>query len=77
MFVYGEVAKATKSTDEGMREGKGLAELKKTKMPATLIEIVYHDNIQDMKDFMLNMDKITDAEVRGIEQYKLWNKIKS
>jgi N-acetylmuramoyl-L-alanine amidase len=57
MFVYGEVAKATKSTDEGMREGKGLAELKKTKMPATLIEIVYHDNIPDMKDFMLNMEK--------------------
>jgi N-acetylmuramoyl-L-alanine amidase len=59
-----------------MREGKGLAELKKTKMTATLIEIVYHDNVQDMKDFMLNMDKIADAEVRGIEQYKMWAKIR-
>jgi N-acetylmuramoyl-L-alanine amidase len=76
MFLYGEIARVTKSTDEGMREGKGLAELKKTKMPATLIEIVYHDNVQDMKDFMLNMDKIADAEVRGIEQYKMWAKIR-
>jgi N-acetylmuramoyl-L-alanine amidase len=76
MFLYGEIARVTKSTDEGMREGKGLAELKKTKMTATLIEIVYHDNVQDMKDFMLNMDKIADAEVRGIEQYKMWAKIR-
>jgi N-acetylmuramoyl-L-alanine amidase len=74
MFLYGEIARVTKSTDEGMREGKGLAELKKTKMTATLIEIVYHDNVADMKDFMLNMDKIADAEVRGIEQYKMWAK---
>jgi N-acetylmuramoyl-L-alanine amidase len=72
MFLYGEIARVTKSTDEGMREGKNLAELRKTKMPASLIEIVYHDNVKDMKDFMLNMDKVADAEVRGIEQYKMW-----
>jgi N-acetylmuramoyl-L-alanine amidase len=76
MFLYGEIARVTKATDEGMREGKGLAELKKTNMPATLIEIVYHDNVQDMKDFMLNMDKIADAEVKGIEQYKMWAKVR-
>ncbi|HUV85288.1 MAG TPA: N-acetylmuramoyl-L-alanine amidase [Methanosarcinales archaeon] len=76
MFLYGEIAPITKATDEGMREGKDLVELKKTRMIATLIEIVYHDNVADMKDFMLNMDKIADAEVRGIEQYRLWAKIK-
>jgi N-acetylmuramoyl-L-alanine amidase len=76
MFLYGEIAPITKSTDEGMRNGKNLAELKKTRMPATLIEIVYHDNTADMKDFMLNMDKIADAEVRGIELYKIWAKIR-
>jgi N-acetylmuramoyl-L-alanine amidase len=76
MFIYGEVARVTKSTDEGMREGKGLAELNKTHMPASLIEIVYHDNVQDMKDFMLNMDKIADAEVKGIEQYKMWAELR-
>jgi N-acetylmuramoyl-L-alanine amidase len=74
MFLYGEIARVTKSTDEGMREGKNLAELKKTHMPASLIEIVYHDNVADMKDFMLNMDKIADAEVKGIELYSTWVK---
>jgi N-acetylmuramoyl-L-alanine amidase len=76
MFLYGEIAKVTKSTDEGMREGKGLAELRKTKMPATLIEIIYHDNLADMKDFMLNMDKVANAETWGIELYKSWAKLR-
>jgi N-acetylmuramoyl-L-alanine amidase len=73
-FLYGEIAPMTKASDEGIRETKGLAELNKTKMPSSLIEIVYHDNVADMKDFMLNADKIADGEIRGIKQYSLWLK---
>jgi N-acetylmuramoyl-L-alanine amidase len=71
-FLYGEIAPMTKASDEGIREDKTLAELKRTNMPASLIEIVYHDNVADMKDFMLNMGKVKAAEVRAIEQYKMW-----
>jgi N-acetylmuramoyl-L-alanine amidase len=68
-FIYDEVAKVTPSTDEGMREGKGLAELRKTKMPATLIELFYHDNINDMKNGILKLNEIAEAEVQGILKY--------
>ena len=71
-FLYGEIAPITKASDEGIRETKGLAELSKTNMPSSLMEIVYHDNIADMKDFMLNMHKVAPAEVRAIEQYNMW-----
>jgi N-acetylmuramoyl-L-alanine amidase len=71
-FLYGEIAPITKASDEGIREVKNLAELSKTKMPSSLMEIVYHDNIADMKDFILNMGKVVAAEVRAIEQYNMW-----
>ncbi|HCJ56197.1 MAG TPA: hypothetical protein DHV55_01500 [Clostridiaceae bacterium] len=67
--IYEEVAKTTPSSDEGMREGKELYELRKTSMPATLIEMFYHDNIADMKFGLLNLDKIAEAVVRGIDKY--------
>jgi N-acetylmuramoyl-L-alanine amidase len=73
-FIYDEVAKVTPSTDEGMREGKGLAELRKTKMPATLIELFYHDNINDMKNGILKLNEIAEAEVQGILKYITWKR---
>jgi N-acetylmuramoyl-L-alanine amidase len=67
--IYDEVAKVTPSTDEGMREGKGLAELRKTNMPATLIELFYHDNINDMKNGILKLNELAEAETQGILKY--------
>ena len=72
--VYDEVAAVTPSTDEGMREGKGLIELTRTKMPATLIEVAYHDNKEDMRFIMLHLDRIAEAVVRGIDKYCKLNK---
>jgi N-acetylmuramoyl-L-alanine amidase len=71
-FIYDEVSKVTPSTDEGMREGKGLAELKKTNMPATLIELFYHDNINDMKNGILKLNELAEAETHGILKYIQW-----
>jgi N-acetylmuramoyl-L-alanine amidase len=73
-FIYDEVAKVTPSSDEGMREGKDLAELRKTNMPATLIELFYHDNANDMKNGVLLLNEIAAAEVKGILNYIKWIK---
>lgn len=67
--IYEEVCKVTPSSDEGMREGKGLAELRRTHMPATLIESFYHDNVKDMKDSVLHLDAIANAFATGIWKY--------
>lgn len=66
--IYEEVAKVTLSSDEGMREAKGLAELKHTNMPSTLIECYYHDNKADMKE-ILNLKSLAEAFAKGIWKY--------
>jgi N-acetylmuramoyl-L-alanine amidase len=38
-------------------------------MPATLIELFYHDNINDMKNGILKLNELAEAETQGILKY--------
>jgi len=70
-YLYNEIAKVTPSSDEGLRAAPELAELRKTNMPASLIEYFYHDNVSDMKAGLLNLQQLAEATVRGA--YKFTN----
>jgi N-acetylmuramoyl-L-alanine amidase len=67
--IYNELAPITPSSDEGIRKEPGLAELKDTDMPAVIIEVAYHDNKEDMKFILLNLDRIALAIAKGIIKY--------
>lgn len=67
--IYDELAPVTPSSDEGIRKEPGLSELKDTDMPATIIEVAYHDNKEDMKFILLNLDRIALGIAKGIIKY--------
>ncbi len=64
--VYDEVAKVTPTNDFGVNYSTSLYELSHTTAPATLIEVGFHDNPQDAKFIMDNIEKIGSAIARGI-----------
>lgn len=66
--LYDEVAAVTPSTDEGIRINQTLYELRKTLSPATLSEIFYHDNLEDVKWGITHFDVIAEAATRGIQK---------
>lgn len=67
--IYNEVKNILPDIDDGIKNRKDLAELYRTSMPACLIEFYYHDNIKNMKDGILNLQRYAEAVVKGIEKY--------
>jgi N-acetylmuramoyl-L-alanine amidase len=67
--LYDAIAPVTPTTDEGIRIDPKLYELRKTSSVAALIELFYHDNLEDMKWGITHFDQIADAEIRGIDAY--------
>jgi N-acetylmuramoyl-L-alanine amidase len=74
--VYSEIAPLTPSADKGIKEGcnhfgegKPLYETAKTNAPAALIEIAFHDNIEDADWIVCNMEEIGIALAKGVLKY--------
>ena len=66
--LYNEIAPATPSSDEGIRENPSLYELRKTLSPAVLTEIFYHDNLADVKWGLTHFDQIAEAAANAIDK---------
>jgi N-acetylmuramoyl-L-alanine amidase len=73
--VYKEISAITPTSDRGVKEGykfyhgKPMYETCYTTAPAALIEIIFHDNPDDAKWFIANIEKIGIALVKGILNY--------
>lgn len=73
--VYKRIEKLTPTKDRGVKEGHSfysglpMYELAYTSMPASLIEIAFHDNPEDAKWIMENMEDIGIGIARGILDY--------
>jgi N-acetylmuramoyl-L-alanine amidase len=59
----------TEVKDEGLRQDKSLAELKKTDAIAGLVEISYHDNKADKEWILNNINEISVALSKGFDEY--------
>lgn len=75
-LVYQYISALTPSPDRGIKEGynfygigKHMYEVYKTKMPANLIEIAFHDQPDDAKWIMENIDLIGIGISKGILDY--------
>lgn len=74
--IYDELAPLTPSTDRGIKEGynrfgpgKPLYELANTNAPAALVEIAFHDNVDDAKWILSHIEIIGIALAKGILKY--------
>ena len=74
--IYAELSPLTPTQDRGVLEGynlfgagKPLYELAKTDAPAVLVEIAFHDNADDAKWIIANIEKIGNALAKGVLKY--------
>ena len=74
--VYLYLAAITPTADRGVKqgynfygEGKSMYELEKTKMPASLVEVAFHDNIADATWIINNIELIGVTIAKGILKY--------
>lgn len=58
-----------KSLGKGVKYTTNLYELNKTRAPAVLIEVAFHDNKEDAAWIMQNEENIAKAIVKGINEY--------
>ncbi len=67
--VYSELAPLTPTSDRGVKFNPGLYELRKTTAPAVLVEVAFHDNREDAKWIIDNIEAIGAALAKGILKY--------
>lgn len=72
--VYNAVAPLTCAPDRGVHADNtlytnGLAELRETTAPAALIEIMFHDNLNDVNDYLSKVNSIALALAKAIYSY--------
>jgi N-acetylmuramoyl-L-alanine amidase len=73
-LLYNNVAPITAATDRGIMSDRvlysnGLYELRETTAVAALIEIVFHDNVQDVQDYLSKVEQIAKALAKAIYSY--------
>lgn len=75
-LVYAELEPLTPTKDRGVKEGlnhfgqgKPLYELARTVAPAALVEIAFHDNPDDARWILVNIEPIGIALAKGILNY--------
>jgi N-acetylmuramoyl-L-alanine amidase len=75
-IIYNKISPLTPTSDRGVHEGynfygagKHMYELAYTNAPASLIEIAYHDNIDDANWIINNIENIGIALAKGILEY--------
>ncbi|MHB1453911.1 MAG: N-acetylmuramoyl-L-alanine amidase [Saccharofermentanales bacterium] len=74
--IYARLSPITPTTDKGVKEshshfgpGKPMYEVAYTKAPAVLVEIAFHDNTEDAKWIMANIQMIGMELARGVLNY--------
>ncbi len=67
--VYKRLEAITPTCDRGVKIAPQLYELRKTKMPAALVEIAFHDNALDAVWILSNIESIGVAIAKGILSY--------
>jgi len=67
--LYNEVAPLSPSPDRGIKTSTKLYELRKTKAPAVIIEVAFHDNVQDAVWIINHTNEIAAAIARAICKY--------
>lgn len=67
--IYSELEPITPTADRGVRFGSELYELRKTYAPAVLVEIAFHDDAEDAKWIIANIEKIGTALAKGVLNY--------
>jgi len=65
-IMYDELKNVNGNSDEGIRAQPTFAELYRTKSPALIIELFYHDNLLDMRQGILQLQQYAEAEVIAI-----------
>lgn len=67
--IYSELEQITPTVDRGVKFWPELYELRKTTAPAVLVEIAFHDDADDAKWIMSNIEKIGIALAKGVLKY--------
>ncbi|HEY9059235.1 MAG TPA: N-acetylmuramoyl-L-alanine amidase [Pseudobacteroides sp.] len=67
--IYSELEPITPTADRGVKFWPELYELRKTTAPAVLVEIAFHDNEDDAKWIIANIEKIGTALAKGVLKY--------
>lgn len=73
-ILYDKIAPLSVGIDRGVKPDNslystGLFVVQKTICPATLIEHIWHTNIAEVNDFIINIDKFAKAEAQAVAQY--------
>ncbi len=61
ILLQDKVVDALGLPDRGVKDGRHLAEVKKTNSTAVLMEVFFHDNLSDMATFRANYEAVRDA----------------
>lgn len=67
--IYKYIVPLTPTSDRGIKHTDRLYEVTRTRAVAALIEIAFHDNREDARFIINNMDAIAEAIVKGICDY--------
>jgi len=67
--IYSELEPITPTADRGVKFWSELYELRKTDAPAVLVEIAFHDDEDDAKWIIANIEKIGTALAKGVLKY--------
>lgn len=68
-IMYNKIAPITVSPDRGIKTNSSFYVLRNTKMPAVLIETMFHDNLTDVNDYLGKIELIAQEMAKGIYQY--------
>ena len=68
-MIYSELEPLTPTSDRGLKFNPSFYELNSTIAPAVLIEIAFHDNIDDANWILNNIEEVGVALAKGIINY--------
>lgn len=68
-LIYAEISAITPTADRGVQFNPSLYELRNTNAPAALVEVAFHDNVEDAVWIMNNIENIGVALAKGVLKY--------
>jgi N-acetylmuramoyl-L-alanine amidase len=68
-YIYNELSSITPTSDRGIKNTIGLYELRKVKAVSVIIEVAFHDNIDDANWIYSHKKMIAESIVKGICNY--------
>ena len=67
--IYAEIAAITPTADRGVKFNPSFYELRNTNAPASLVEVAFHDNVEDAIWIIKNIEAIGTALAKGVLKY--------